>query len=341
MRRGAIMTATCIAVGLALYFGFKGSPEASQASSPSDRQVSGRITVDGSSTVYPMTDLAAREFRKHQPRVGTRVDLSGSGRGLERLCKGEIDIADASRPIEAKELEEARERGIGVIELPVAFDGITVLTSNDTTWVNDLTTAELKAIWEPGSGIKTWRDVRANWPAQAIICAGPTPENGTFDYFTSAICGKEKAIRDDYFSHHDGHVLAPYVAQHPGSLGFLGYHWYVNYQDRLKPIAVHAPGQAPVLPSPQTVQQGQYQPLSRPLFIYVNGASANRPEVAAFINFYLADVRKFADKTGCIPLPPEVNELVQQRFAARRTGSAFNGIKVGMRIEEVLKSESR
>ena len=336
-----VIVAVCLAAGLALWVGLRNLPKASQAAPSSDGPVFGRITVDGSSTVYPVTDLAAREFHNRQPRVGIRVDLSGSGRGLMRLCKGEIDIADSSRPIEAKEVDAARGRGINVIELPVAFDGVTLVTSQASTWVDDVTTTELKAIWQPNSKIKTWHDVRPNWPAEPIVLAGPTSENGTFDYFTAAICGKEKAIRGDYYSHHDGHVLAPYLAEHRGSLGFFGYHWYLNYQDRLKAIAVHAPGKPPVLPSPQTVQRGQYQPLSRPVFIYVNAASANRPEVAAFVDFYLADAGKFADKTGCIALPAEVSSLIQKRFAARKTGSVFCGIAVGMSISEVLKSEER
>lgn len=304
-------------------------------------QVSGRITIDGSSTVYPITDLVAREFRNREPRVGVRVDLSGSGRGLKRLCRGEIDIANASRPIEPQEIAEAQGRAIDIIELPVAFDGLTVVTSRQTTWADELTTGELKAIWEPGSPIQKWRDVRPGWPDQPILAAGPTPEDGTFDYFTKAICGKEKAIRGDYFSHADEHVVAPYLAEHPGSLGFFGYAWYLKYHDRLKAIAVHESGLPPVMPSPETVRDGRYRPLSRPLFIYVNAASAKRHEVAAFVEFYLAGAEKSAERAGYIPLPHEVNVLVQQRFAAGKTGSIFNGIEVNVPMQKLLMSGTR
>jgi phosphate transport system substrate-binding protein len=340
MKATVVIPRLILASALVWSCGCKASPKPAQTRSPGG-QVSGRITIDGSSTVYPITDLVAREFRSRQPRVGVRVDLSGSGRGLKRLCQGEIDIAGASRPIEPKEIAQARERNIDVIELPVAFDGLTVVTSRETTWADELTTAELKAIWAPGSAVQKWRDIRPGWPAQPLLAAGSTPEDGTFDYFTKAICGKEKAIRADYFSHADEHVLAPYVADHPGSLGFFGYAWYLKYKDRLKAIAVHESGLPPVMPSPETVRNGQYRPLSRPLFVYVNAASARRHEVAAFVDFYLAGAGRFAERAGYIPLPPEVYGLAQQRFATGKTGSVFNGIEVNMPMEKLLAPETR
>ena len=316
---GVLLLAMAIAAGCADRAADEGRGQAG-AREPGSR-ASGQIAVDGSSTVYPMTDLVARRYMKEEPRVWIRVDLSGSGRGIRKLIEKRVSIANASRRIKPSEIEAASAAGFGVIELPVAYDGIAVVVNPGNTWVDYMTTRELAALWRHGSTVETWSDLRADWPSLPVEPCAPTTESGTFACFTESICGEEGDIRDDYFAHEDEHILAPYVADNEGGIGFFGFAWYRKYEGRLRLVPIRAPGHtAPVTPSPSTIAGGQYVPLSRPLFIYVNAVAADRPEVDSFLRYYLDRSHAIAEEVGYVPLAETTRNGIVERYNARRTG---------------------
>jgi len=327
------------AVGCNNSEGTAAQPQATAAAKEQAEVVAGKIAIDGSSTVWPITDAVARAFVKQYPRVWARVDLSGSGRGLKKLCAGQIQIADASRAIKAKEIKALGDKGLEVIEVPVAFDGVAVVVNSENTWVDHLTVAELKRVWEHGSTVKQWSDVRPGWPKEAVKPTAPTTESGTFAYFTKAICGKEGCIRDDYFAHEDEHVMAPYVAKHKGGIAFFGYGWYLKYRKSLKLVPVQNGAEAqPVAPSIESIAAGTYIPLSRPLFVYLTTATAKLPEVERFVRYYLDNAREFVNGAGYVPLPDNVYAKIRERFEARATGSVFSGgVKVGDGIASLMR----
>ncbi|MBI4334375.1 MAG: PstS family phosphate ABC transporter substrate-binding protein [Chloroflexi bacterium] len=267
--------------------------------------LSGAIEIDGSSTVYPITEAVAEEFRKIHPQMRINVGISGTGGGFKRFVVGETQISDASRPITDSEREQARKRGVEWIELPVAYDGLSVMVNPRNTWVASLTTAELKKLWEPGSAIKRWNQLRTGWPDRTINLYGPGTDSGTFDYFTEVITGKAKASRPDYTASEDDNVLVQGIAGDPNALGYFGYAYYVENKDKLKPVAIDG-GKGPVLPSEQTILGGAYTPLSRPVFIYVNRSALARPEVKEFVRFYMTEGPKLASEVGYVPLPAQV-----------------------------------
>jgi len=303
-------------------------------------RLQGMVKIDGSSTVYPITEAVAEEFQKTQPEVRVTVGIAGTGGGFKRFAAGETDISDASRPIDPSEAEVAAKNNIAFIELPVGFDGLSVLVNPANDFASSMTVAELKQIWEPQSKVKRWSDVRKQWPAREMHLFGPGTDSGTFDYFTEAINGKAKAMRADFNASEDDNVLVQGIAGDKDALGFFGYAYYVENKDRLKLISVDG-GKGPVAPSPETIRDGSYNPLSRPVFIYVSAKAAGRPEVEAFVKFYLENASKLVAEVGYVALPEAIYELVRQRYQARQTGSVFanKGAQVGVTLESLLKAE--
>lgn len=262
----------------------------------------GTIRVDGSSTVFPITEAVAEEFGKVHRRARVTVGVSGTGGGFKKFCAGEIDINDASRPIKSSEIKLAKKNGIEYFELPVAYDGISVVINPKNTWVDHLTVGELKMIWEPGSQVKTWKDIRADWPDRKIRLYGPGTDSGTFDYFTEAVNGKSHASRSDYTKSEDDNVLVQGISGDRDSLGYFGFAYYSENKDKLKLVPVKNKT-TPVAPSLKTINDGSYSPLSRPIFIYVREKSVMRPEVAAFVEFYLKNADQLSQEVGYVPLP--------------------------------------
>ncbi len=265
-------------------------------------QLSGTIQIDGSSTVFPISEAVAEEFGREQRNVRVTVGVSGTGGGFKRFCAGETDISNASRPIKDSEKETCARAGIEWLELPVAFDGLSVMVNPENDFVDCLTVEELKRVWEPGSRINNWSQVRAEFPDQGLTLYGPGTDSGTFDYFTEAIVGEEDASRPDYTASEDDNVLVQGIAGDENALGYFGFAYYVENTDKLKLVAVDG-GAGCVLPSEQTINDGTYSPLSRPIFIYVKKAALQRPEVAAFVRFYLENAPTLVQDVGYIPLP--------------------------------------
>jgi phosphate transport system substrate-binding protein len=296
-----------------------------QESAGTDSPLTGVVRVDGSSTVFPITEAVGEEFQRLHGGVRVTVGISGTGGGFKRFVVGETDINDASRPIKPSEEATAAEHGVASIELPVAFDGLSVLVNPANTWVDHLTVDELKRIWQAGSTVKTWRDLRTEWPAEPITLYGPDTDSGTFDYFTETVTG-EGSCRPDYTASADDNVLVTGIAGDKHALGYFGYAYYVENKDKLKLVPIDGGGGAgPVAPSELTINNGSYAPLSRPLFIYVSAAAAERREVQAFVKFYLEQAGKLAAEVGYVALPASAYELAGKRYAARTTGSLFGG----------------
>ena len=297
------------------------------------------VKVDGSSTVFPVNLAMAEEFQKLGNGVYVTVGISGTGGGFNKLCNGEIDVSGASRPIKPVEVTECAEKGVEYIELPIAFDGLSVMVHPDNDWVDFLTVEELKRIWEPGSDVGKWSDVRPQWPGDDIFLVGADTDSGTFDYFTKAIVGEEGASRADYTASTDDNVLVTAIGGDSNALGYFGFAFYIENTDRLKLVPVD-PGTGPVTPDIESIGNNTYQPLSRPLFIYVDAAAVQQPHVRDFVRFYLdsQNLDLVAD-SGYVPLPENVYQIVRQRFEDGVTGSVFGGkgSRVGISIEEVIE----
>ncbi len=302
------------------------------------------IKIDGSSTVYPVTEAVAEEFQKmKRGTVKVTVGISGTGGGFKKFSRGETDISNASRPIVKKEIDACKESGIEFIELPIAYDGLAVMVNPKNTWITSMTVAELKKIWEPAAEgkILKWNQVNPAWPDVPLKLYGAGVDSGTFDYFTEAIVGKSRSSRGDFTASEDDNVLVQGIASDRGSLGFFGYAYYAENPDKLKLVAIDG-GRGPILPSEKTVMDGTYSPLSRPIFIYVNKKSAEKPEVKEFIEFYLKHAPKLVKQVKYIPLPDRAYRLGEERFAKRVSGTVFGGeAKIGMRIEDLLKLEEK
>ena len=304
--------------------------------------VTGEVKIDGSSTVYPLSEAIAEEFRNEAPEVRVTVGESGTGGGFKKFSRGEIDINNASRPITESEIEACKQAGIEFIELPVAYDGLAVVVNNSNTFVDQLTVAELKKIWEPEAQgkIKSWKQVRASFPDEPLNLYGAGTASGTYDYFTEAIVGKAKSSRGDYNASEDDNVLVKGVSTDKNALGFFGLAYYENNRDNVKLVPVND-GTGAVAPSPETVKNGTYKPLSRPLFIYVSLKSVDRPEVKSFIQFYLQNAEVLAKETGGVPLQAEAYQLSSKKLEAKKTGTIFTKGKstVGVDMAELLKAE--
>lgn len=304
-------------------------------------ELKGEIKIDGSSTVYPISEAVGEEFQKAYPNVKVVVGISGTGGGFKKFCAGETDLSDASRPIKTSEMETCQKNGIEFIELPVAYDALSVVVNPKNDWVACIKVEELRKMWEPDAQgkITRWNQANPQWPDAPLNLYGPGTDSGTFDYFTEAIMGKEDASRGDYTASEDDNVLVQGVANDPYALGYFGLAYYFENQDKLKALAIDN-GKGCVPPSEQTVRDGTYQPLSRPLFIYVNRKAADRPEVEAFVRFYLTQGPALVKQVGYIPLPDTVYQLALQRFEARKVGTVFKGgSQVGVSMEDLLKAE--
>ncbi|HKY29729.1 MAG TPA: PstS family phosphate ABC transporter substrate-binding protein [Pyrinomonadaceae bacterium] len=302
------------------------------------------IKVDGSSTVFPITEAVAEEFqREKRGQVNVTVGISGTGGGFKKFVRNEIDIADASRPILAEEMSQAKTNGIEYIELPVAFDALTVVVNNQNDWVTSMTVADLKKIWEPDAQgkITHWNQVRPEWPNEKIALFGAGADSGTFDYFTEAIVGKAKASRGDYTASEDDNVLVQGVEGNKYALGYIPYAYYAPHSSRMKAVSVEWEKnkvQGPIAPSPENVLAGTYNPLSRPLFIYINRKSLDKPAVKEFAEFYLKNVGALAKEVKYLPLPDTAYQMAVDRLGKMQTGSGFGGVpEVGLPVEEILK----
>ncbi|MFH1322266.1 MAG: PstS family phosphate ABC transporter substrate-binding protein [Methanobacteriota archaeon] len=282
-------------------------PAVQPTAAPTAAPLSGTVKADGSSTVFPISEAVAEEFQKKYPNVRVTVGISGTGGGFKKFCAGETDINDASRQIKDSEKELCAKNGITYEEFKVAFDGLSVMVNPQNNWVDYLTVAELKKIWEPNSTVKTWKDVRPNFPNEKIILVGSDTDSGTFDYFTEAIVGKEKSSRSDYTASADDNVLVQAIAGEKYALGYFGYAYYVENVGKLKLVAIDS-GKGQVLPSERTINDGTYKPLSRPLLIYVNKESMKRPEVKEFVKYHLTEGKELVPQVGYVKMPDLVYE---------------------------------
>ena len=268
-------------------------------------ELRGTVSLDGSSTVYPISEAIAEEFLSVAPRVRVTVGVSGTGGGFKKFLSREIDINDASRTIKNSEVEEARANGVDYLEIPVAFDGLSVVVNPNNTWVDHLTVDELRMIWQPGSMVDSWDDIRPNWPQLPIRLYGPGTDSGTFDYFTEAVNGESGASRPDYTASEDDNVLVQGISGDENALGFFGYAYYIENQDNLKIVPIDD-GNGPVAPTARSINEGTYSPLSRPIFVYLNTDSLARPEVRSFVEFYIDNAAGIANEVGYIELPEEM-----------------------------------
>ena len=304
------------------------------------------VKVDGSSTVYPITEAVAEDFQKSKKNgVRVTVGISGTGGGFKKFCRGETDISDASRPITKKEIEDCKAAGVEFMEFPVAYDALTVVIHPKNDWAKNMTVAELKAIWEPAAQgkITTWKQVNPAWPDRPIKLYGPGADSGTFEYFTEAINGKSKATRGDFTASEDDNVLVQGVSRDVGGLGYFGFAYYIENKDKLAAVSVvAAAGKPAVAPSLQSVVDGSYQPLARPIFIYVNAKSAEKPEVKEFVEYYMKNGEKLTKEVKYVALPAKAYAYNVDHFAKRAKGTKFGGEnKVGITIEELMKLEAK
>lgn len=302
------------------------------------------IKIDGSSTVFPITEAVAEEFQAEQKgKVNVTVGISGTGGGFKKFVRGEIDIADASRPILTDEMGQAKANGIEYIELPIAFDALTVVVNPQNTWVDHMTVGELKKIWEPDAQgkITHWNQIRPEWPNEKIALFGAGADSGTFDYFTEATVGKAKASRGDYTASEDDNVLVQGVEGNKYALGYIPYAYFAPHSSRMKAVSIEWEKnkvKGPVPPSPENVLAGTYNPLSRPLFIYINRKAMDKPHVKEFVDFYLKNVPTLAREVKYLPLPDTAYQMATERVRVLQTGTGFAGVpEVGLPVEEILK----
>lgn len=332
LKRAVALTATVTASAFAL------------AQFPVHSQSVPTVKIDGSSTVYPITEAVAEEFQKAQKgKARVTVGISGTGGGFKKFCAGDTDISNASRPISASEREACKKAGIRYIELPVAFDALTVVVNPKNTWAKSLTPEQLKKMWEPAAQgkITNWNQIDPKFPNAPLKLYAPGADSGTFDYFTEAIVGKAKSSRKDFTPSEDDNVLIQGISRDKNALGYFGYAYYEANKKRVKAVPIIYKGK-PVSPSLQTVTNNTYVPLSRPIFIYVSDKAKARPEVKQFVDFYLKNAPKLVKEVKYVPLPPQAYKMAQQHFNKNKFGSVFIGQDtVGISIDELLKLEAK
>jgi len=303
------------------------------------------VKVDGSSTVFPITEAVAEDFQKSKKgKIKVTVGISGTGGGFKKFCRGETDVQDASRPITKKEMEDCKSAGISYLEMPVAYDALTVVIHPKNTWAKSMTVAELKKMWEPGAQgkITNWNQVNPAWPNAPLKLFGPGADSGTFEYFTEAVTGKSKASRGDFTASEDDNVLVQGVSRDINGLGYFGYAYFIENRDKLAAVSVVSPSGQAVSPSLDAVINGSYQPLSRPIFIYVNANSLKKPEVREFIEYYNKNAEKLVKEVKYVPLPAKAYSYNLETMGKMRLGTKFNGEnKVGLTIEQLMKLEAK
>jgi len=305
------------------------------------------VRVDGSSTVFLISKAVGEEVQRSG--VTATVAESGTSAGLAKFCRNEIDVAGASRPIEADEIAACEKASVGFYELPVGYDGLTVVVNRANDWVDHLTVEELRRMWAPDAEgkITSWKQVRETFPDRPLHLFGPGGASGTFDYFTQAIVGTQRSSRKDYTASEDDVVLVDGVSADPAALGYFGYAYYVRSKERLKVVPIDdgiaTNGDGPIDPSPPNVASGKYQPLSRPIFIYVNAGSVKRPEVEKFVSFYLEAARGLSQEIGYVQLPLRADQLAKERFRARHLGTMFTGNtpRIGVTMERLLEAQAQ
>lgn len=306
---------------------------------PAASSLSGNITIDGSSTVAPISKAVAEDFAKSNPGVKVPVGTSGTGGGFKKFCAGDTDISNASRPIKAKEAEDCQKKGVEFVELPIAVDGLTVVVNKENTWAKCLTVAELKTMWSPDSEgkITTWDQVRPDFPKEPLALFGAGADSGTFDYFTEAVNGKSKVSRKDFQPSEDDNIIVKGVQGSKGALGFFGVAYYEENAKALTAVEIDG-GKGCVAPTIENINSGKYSPLSRPLFIYVNKKSLARPEVKAFVDYYFKDL-KVVKEVGYVPLPADALPKILERVSAAKTGTTFMDAPAGVPIAELLAKD--
>ena len=301
------------------------------------------IQIDGSSTVFPITEAVSEEFQKSKKRkVKVTVGIAGTGGGFKKFCRGETDISDASRPILKSEMEVCKQSGVQYIELPVAYDALTVMVNPKNDWVKSLTVADLKKMWEPSAQGKVtkWNQIRPEWPDSPLKLFGPGADSGTFDYFTEAIVGKAKSSRGDFTASEDDNVLVQGISNDRNALGYFGFAYYIENQNKLKAVGIDI-GKGAVMPSAKTVEDGSYQPLSRPIFIYVSKKSLDKPEVKEYVDFYLKNAPKLVKDVKYVALPQSAYTVGLEHLKKGKIGTVFGGsAEVGVKIEDLLKREA-
>lgn len=296
------------------------------------------VKIDGSSTVYPITEAVAEEFQR-ETSIKVTVGVSGTGGGFKKFCRGDTVISDASRPIKAKEIEKCQANGIEFIEIPIAFDALTIVINKNNDWAKEMTAEELKKIWEPTAqgSIMKWSQVRAGWPDAPLRLYGPGSDSGTFDYFTEAIVKKSKAIRGDFTASEDDNVLVQGVAGDKGGMGYFGLAYYVENKNKLGAVAVKNSAGKFVLPSLETIMDGSYNPLARPLFIYLNATKAAfDPNVKKFIDFYLKHAATLSEEVGYIPFSKAEYAAITKHYKTLKTGTAFKKPAIGLSVQQML-----
>jgi phosphate transport system substrate-binding protein len=313
-------------------------PVKEPAKAPSN--LSGNITIDGSSTVAPISKAVAEDFAKSNPGVKVPVGTSGTGGGFKKFCAGDIDISDASRPIKAKEAEDCKKNNVEFVELPIAVDGLTVVVNKENTWAKCLTVAELNTMWSPESEgkITSWDQVRPDFPKETIALFGAGADSGTFDYFTEAINKKAKAIRKDFQPSEDDNIIVKGVQGGKGAMGFFGVSYFEENSKKLNAVEVDG-GKGCVAPTAENINSGKYSPLSRPLFIYVSKKALSRAEVKAFVEFYLSKDEKLVKEVGYVPLPGDALTKVKDRFAKATVGSTFMDAPAGASVAELMAKD--
>jgi phosphate transport system substrate-binding protein len=303
-----------------------------------------QVQIDGSSTVFLISQLAVKKFSESQPGSSTiALRQTGTEAGFRPFCTGKTDINNASRPILLREMDACKQNGVTYIELPIAFDSLTVAVNSKNHWAKDITTAELKKLWAPSAEgkIKTWNQIRASWPNQPVHLYGPDKGSGTVDYFTLALGFPEHGIRSDYVGDSDARVLARKVGDDPAAIGYFGYGYYIANAKHLRPLAVNS-GKGAVLPSVQTVHNAQYQPFSRPLLLYINAQSVQaKPNLKAFVEYYLSHTEDLVKEAGYFPLPAEAYHMNKVHFYEAKVGTVFAGEpQVGVTISQLLRKQA-
>ena len=304
------------------------------------------VKIDGSSTVFPITEAVAEDFQKMKKgAVKATVGISGTGGGFKKFCRGEIDISNASRPILKKEMEDCKAAGIKYIELPVAFDALTVVAHPNNKFLTQITVEELTKMWEPAAQGKVmrWNQVNPAWPDAPMKLFGAGADSGTFDYFTEAIVGKAKSSRGDFTASEDDNVLVQGVSRDVNSLGYFGYAYYAENSKKIRAVPiVEKAGKPAVLPSMETVINGTYQPLARPIFIYISAKSLDKPEIKEFVEYYLKSAPKLVKEVKYVPLTDADYKHALENFNKKKTGTAFGGeAEVGVKVSDLLRRDPK